>query len=253
MGIRMFDDKFRQPIYNIYGFVRLADEIVDTMHGYPKEQLLEEFKIDTYRAIDRGISTNPILQAFQEIVRKYDINTDHIDAFLESMEMDLEERAYDKPTYDHYIYGSAEVVGLMCLKIFCEGDKELYDKLEPHAKSLGSAFQKVNFLRDMKADYLERGRVYFPGVDFEHFTDEDKHNIEQEILGEFEHAYEGIIQLPIGARIGVYVAYIYYRKLFNKISTCTAELVKEKRIRISNSRKVYLLCSGIVQLKLRSY
>ena len=249
----MFDVKFRQPIYNVYGFVRLADEIVDTMHGYPKSELLKEFTEDTFRAIDRGISTNPILHAFQLVVRKYNVNIDHIEAFLDSMEMDLEERVYDKATYDHYIYGSAEVVGLMCLKVFCEGDENLYNKLEPHAKSLGSAFQKVNFLRDMKADYLERGRVYFPGVDFNHFTDQDKKDIENEISKEFDHAYEGIIQLPIGARIGVYVAYIYYRKLFNKISACNAELVKEKRIRISNSRKVYLLFSGIVQLKLRSY
>ena len=181
LGIKVFDKRFRAPIYNIYGFVRFADEIVDTFHNYPKAELLQRFWDDTYKAINERISLNPVLHAFQDTVHKYNIENELIDAFLRSMEMDLHHSAYDPSLYEEYIYGSAEVVGLMCLRVFCEGDDEKYQRLKGPAKSLGSAFQKINFLRDMASDFDDRGRVYFPGVDFTQFTAEDKLNIELDL------------------------------------------------------------------------
>ena len=247
LGIRLLDKSLRKDIYNIYGFVRLADEIVDTFHDHNKEDLFFEFRDDTEKALRRKISLNPVLHAFQDTVHKYDIDRDLIEAFLHSMEMDLEHSMYDESMYHEYIYGSAEVVGLMCLKVFCNGNKEEYDRLLPNAKSLGSAFQKINFLRDMKSDQEDRGRVYFPGVDFENFTAADKKAIEDDIQKDFDHGFEGILQLPKKARFGVYLAYVYYIRLFKKISRCTPAKVKEARIRIPDSTKVYLLFSSAIR------
>lgn len=250
LGIKVFDKKYRAPIYGIYGFVRFADEIVDTFHQYSKENLLQKFRKDTYEAIEEKISLNPVLHSFQQVVHTYGITHDLIDAFLDSMEMDLHFDRYQDSLYKKYIYGSAEVVGLMCLKVFCEGDEERYEHLKDSARSLGSAFQKINFLRDMKSDFAERGRVYFPGVDFNHFTNDDKVRIETDIKADFDHAYTGIVQLPEGARLGVYLAYVYYTNLFKKIKHATAARVKQERIRVNDSRKMYLLFSSAVKNRL---
>jgi phytoene/squalene synthetase len=246
----MFDTRLRPPIYSIYGFVRFADEIVDTFHDKDKAELLEEFKRDTYRAIERKISLNPVLQAFQEVVHKYHIERELIEAFLHSMEMDLDHSRYHQDLYEEYIYGSAEVIGLMCLRVFCEGDKALYQSLRAPACSLGSAFQKVNFLRDMKSDYDERERVYFPGVDFHGFCDEEKTAIECDIQKDFDDAYEGIKKLPRGARLGVYVAYVYYKNLLRKISASNADTITKKRLRVNDGKKIYLLVSSSVKNRL---
>lgn len=247
LGIRVFHRRFRMPIYGIYGFVRFADEIVDTFHQFPKKELLEKFKRDTYEAIDGGISLNPVLHAFQEVVHKYAIERELIDAFLRSMEMDLYQQAYDDDAYHEYIYGSAEVVGLMCLRVFVEGDDAAYQRLKEPARKLGAAFQKINFLRDIKSDFDDRGRVYFPEVDFSHFTNEDKRRIEQDIKDDFDAALEGIKQLPEGARFGVYLAYKYYTQLFAKIRRAPAQRIAEKRFRVSDKRKVYLLFSSALR------
>ncbi|MEZ4949050.1 MAG: phytoene/squalene synthase family protein [Saprospiraceae bacterium] len=247
LGIRVFDKKFRGPIYAIYGFVRFADEIVDTFHGYDKKQLLDRFRQDTWTAIDEKISLNPVLHAFQQTVHQYNIERPLIEAFLDSMEMDLYNQDYEKNLYEKYIYGSAEVVGLMCLRVFVEGDSATYDQLKASAQSLGAAFQKVNFLRDMKSDFKERGRVYFPGVDFTAFTDNDKKTIEEDIKQDFEDAMTGIKQLPKGARFGVYLAYRYYIKLFEKIKMAPCALVQQERIRVPDSRKIYLLLTSAVR------
>lgn len=249
-GIRVFDKKFRAPIYAIYGFVRFADEIVDTFHDFPKAELLQRFKEDTYRAIEEGISLNPVLQSFQEVVNKYSIDLELIEAFLHSMEMDLHYSNYEDSKYKEYIYGSAEVVGLMCLKVFVEGDQKKYDALKDPAKALGSAFQKINFLRDMGSDFDDRGRVYFPGVDFLHFDNNAKQQIENDIKADFDYAYTGIVKLPKGTRLGVYLAYIYYINLFKKIKNSSALTVKEERIRVPDSRKVYLLFSSALKHQL---
>ncbi|MCR9250890.1 MAG: phytoene/squalene synthase family protein [bacterium] len=241
LGIRTLDKKFHYPIYAIYGFVRYADEIVDTFHDFDKEKLLKKFWEDTYTAIDEGISLNPVLHSFQQVVNEYHIERELIEAFLVSMEMDLHKDTYTDELYKTYIYGSAEVVGLMCLRVFCEGDKEAYDKLKEPARALGSAFQKVNFLRDIKSDYKERGRVYFPGVDFRTFTKAEKEAIEEDIQKDFDFAYKGIIALPKGARLGVYLAYIYYLKLFHKIKNLPADRIMNERIRIPDSNKLALL------------
>jgi 15-cis-phytoene synthase len=247
MGIRVFDKRFRAPIYAVYGFVRFADEIVDTFHNYPKKQLLDRFRQDTYRAIEEGISLNPVLHAFQETVHQYGIERELIDAFLDSMEMDLHFDRYHDSLYKKYIYGSAEVVGLMCLRVFVEGDDEMYERLKAPACSLGAAFQKINFLRDMKSDFDERGRVYFPGVDYMRFCNEDKIEIEADIEKDFNDAYRGIVQLPEGARFGVYLAYIYYTNLFKKIRSAPAERVTKERIRVPNRRKAMLLFSSALR------
>ena len=250
MGIRVFDKKYRMPIYAVYGFVRFADEIVDTFHGYEKGELLRRFREDTYRAIEERISLNPVLHSFQEVVLRYGIERELIDAFLDSMEMDLYHERYHDSLYKKYIYGSAEVVGLMCLRVFTAGDTEQYERLKAPACSLGSAFQKINFLRDMKSDFDERGRVYFPGVDFIRFTNEDKIAIEADIKKDFDDAYQGIIKLPTGARLGVMLAYVYYTKLFAKIKKATAARVKEERIRVPDGRKLTLLFSTAVRHRL---
>ena len=250
MGIRVFDQKLRAPIYAIYGYVRFADEIVDTFHDYEKDALLKKFRRDTFEAIEDGISLNPILHSFQEVVNKYNIEHDLIIAFLDSMEMDLHFEKYEDALYKQYIYGSAEVVGLMCLRVFCDGDNENYERLKAPACSLGAAFQKINFLRDMKSDFIERGRVYFPGVDFQHFTQQDKSTIEADIKKDFDDAYKGIVKLPVSARFGVYLAYVYYTNLFQKIKKTTAARVKEERIRVNDSKKIYLLFSSALKSRL---
>lgn len=241
LGIKVFDKSFRNPIYAIYGFVRFADEIVDTFHEFPKAALLERFRVDTYQAIEGKISLNPVLHAFQEVVHQYKIERALIDAFLDSMEMDLFFHRYEDSLYKKYIYGSAEVVGLMCLRVFCEGDDEMYASLKEPARSLGSAFQKINFLRDMKSDFDERGRVYFPGIDFRNFTNEEKLMIEADIKQDFDDAYLGIIRLPKGARFGVYLAYVYYLNLFQKIKKAPVAKVQQERIRVNDRIKIYLL------------
>lgn len=247
MGIRVFDKAFQQPIYAIYGFVRFADEIVDTFHDYPKAELLQDFRTETFQAIRQGISLNPVLQAFQLTVNQYGIEDELIEAFLYSMELDLDHHAYEDALYQKYIYGSAEVVGLMCLRVFCNGDNALYEQLKAPARSLGAAFQKINFLRDMKSDFDDRGRVYFPGVDFTRFSNDDKIMIEADIKKDFDHAYTGIVQLPKGVRFGVYLAYVYYIKLFQKIKKAPAHRVQKERIRVNDGRKVMLLFSSALR------
>jgi phytoene synthase len=247
MGIRFLNKDLHKPIYSIYGFVRFADEIVDTFHGFDKESLLKDFKKQTYNAIEQKISLNPILNSFQWVVNKYDISLDLIETFLNSMEMDLDKNAYDKSGYEQYILGSAEVVGLMCLKVFVEGDNQEYERLKPFAMKLGSAFQKINFLRDLKADYHELGRTYFPGIDLNEFNSRVKKEIEDDIEIDFRKGYEGIKQLPKKARFGVYVAYIYYYKLFNKIKATPTEVIMTERVRIPNTKKIRILLSSYLR------
>ena len=241
LGIKTLDEKFHFPIYAIYGFVRYADEIVDTFHDHDKKALLDRFTAETYQAIEEKISLNPVLHSFQLAVNEYSIDKELIEAFLYSMEMDLTEQDYDQQNYEKYIYGSAEVVGLMCLRVFCEGDNAEYQRLKPMAKSLGAAFQKVNFLRDIKSDFDDRGRVYFPDVDFKNFSEADKATIEKDIKADFEAALIGIKQLPKGAKMGVYLAYIYYIKLFNKIENLPSSKIMSERIRIPDFKKMVLL------------
>lgn len=246
-AINLLHKDLRTPVYNIYGFVRFADEIVDTFHGHDQTALLQQFKAETYQAIERGISLNPILQSFQLTVNHYGIAKHLIDAFFTSMEQDLNKIEYDRQTYNEYIYGSAEAVGLMCLNIFCEGDIERYLVLKQNAQSLGAAFQKVNFLRDVKADTQTLERMYFPGCNFLNFSEAQKRHIEADIQKDFEHAYEGIVKLPVKARFGVYVAYKYYMSLFNKIKKVQAKRIMEERIRIPNCSKAMILAKAGVR------
>ena len=249
-AIKLLHKDLRTPICNIYGFVRFADEIVDTFHGFDKALLFEEFKKATYDAIERCISLNPILHSFQMTVNQYGIDHALIDAFLYSMELDLGKHTYDRAGYETYIYGSAEVVGLMCLYIFCEGNQEQYDALKPAAKSLGSAFQKVNFLRDVKADFEGLDRMYFPDCDFANFTHADKLAIEQDIQKDFDEAYAGILHLPIKARFGVYVAYKYYLSLFKKIQRLEPAHILESRVRIPDYGKAFILAKAGIRSQL---
>ncbi|MDX5442471.1 MAG: phytoene/squalene synthase family protein [Hymenobacteraceae bacterium] len=253
LGIKTLDKKLHMPIYAIYGFVRYADEIVDTFHDYDKKQLLDQFRKDTFEAIDRKISLNPVLHSFQCVVHEYNIEHEFIDAFLKSMEMDLYCQQYeDRELYEQYIYGSAEVVGLMCLRVFCKDDPELYEKLKEPARSLGSAFQKVNFLRDLNSDYSERGRVYFPKVNFSSFDNHSKKQIEQDIQKDFKLAFQGILQLPEAARMGVYLAYVYYLKLFNKIQQVSAATILKQRVRVPDNTKLILLFSSYLRYRLNT-
>ncbi len=247
-GIQTLHKRFHLPIYAIYGFVRVADEIVDTFHGYNKEKLLEDFKQDTWNAIRNGISTNPVLQAFQLTVNKYKIDDELTEAFLYSMTLDLDKKEYDEAFYNKYIYGSAEVVGLMCLRVFCEGDSKLYDSLVEPARKLGAAFQKVNFLRDLKSDFQERGRVYFPGVDFTKFSEADKKSIEADIQADFDAAHDGIMRLPKGVREGVYAAYVYYLELLRRIEKEPASRVMQMRIRVPDWLKAILLAKAQLRM-----
>jgi 15-cis-phytoene synthase len=249
LGIRLLSKDSRWAVFSIYGLVRVADEIVDTFHGYNKEKMLLDFKAQTYQAMEEGISTNPVLHAFQLAANQFGIGKDLIEPFFQSMEEDLDTSEHSAESYSEYIYGSAEVVGLMCLRVFCSGDDDQYNHLVPFARSLGAAFQKVNFLRDIRSDVDERGRVYFPGVDFNKFTDADKYEIIQDVKKDFSHAYKGIVQLPVGCRLGVYTAYIYYLKLLEKIERTTAVDILESRIRIPNSQKIALLAQSFVKEK----
>ena len=250
-GIKVLDQKLHQPIYNIYGFVRFADEIVDTFHDYDKKKLLNKFRQDCYNAIEDKISLNPILNSFQKTVNKYQIDHKLIHCFLESMSMDLEkETSYDQGKYEKYILGSAEVVGLMCLKIFCYNNDTLYKKLTPFAQKLGSAFQKVNFLRDMNSDYINLGRMYFPNIKIDTFNIKAKKEIEADIASDFKIAYKGVKMLPKEARGGVYLAYIYYFKLFLKIKNMSPETILTKRIRVHDFRKILLMTQAVIKNKL---
>ncbi len=252
MGIRAFDKRFHYPIYAIYGFVRYADEIVDTFHQHDKAQLIANFRQETAVAIAQKISLNPVLHAFQLVVNQYQIDHQLIEAFLKSMEMDLDQTSYDQQLYEEYIYGSAEVIGLMCLKIFCETNEQLYQDLVPYARKLGAAFQKINFLRDIQADYEERGRTYFPNVDFKKFNSTDKAAIEQDIQFDFEDGLKGIRLLPVACRQGVYIAYVYYYELFKKIKATPAATIAQKRIRVSDQQKLWLMAQALVKNKLGS-
>jgi phytoene/squalene synthetase len=249
-AIRLLHKDIRNPIYNIYGFVRFADEIVDTFHDYNKNELLQQFRKETFDAIERGISLNPILHSFQMTVNRYKIDHALVIAFFNSMEMDLQRRWYDTARYNEYIYGSAEVVGLMCLYIFCEGNKEMYARLKPAAQALGAAFQKVNFLRDIQADFNGLNRIYFPGIDFMNFTPRMKREIEEEIAADFKRALPGILQLPLKARFGVYVAYKYYWSLFNRIRKVAPARILKERVRIPNYRKAMILVRAGVKNQL---
>ncbi len=250
LGIYFLSKRIRGPIYAIYGFVRFADEIVDSFHDFDKKYLLEKFKNDTFEAIEQGISLNPVLNSFQKVVNEYGIDHVLIHQFLRSMEMDLEPTIYSREKYENYILGSAEVVGLMCLSVFTDGDKPYYEKLKPFAMKLGSTFQKVNFLRDVKADYQNLSRNYFPGVDLATFSDAQKILIEKEIEEEFRLALIGIKLLPLSSRSGVYLSYIYYKELFNKIKHVSAHQIMEKRIRISNSHKIGLMFDSMIRYKM---
>ncbi len=245
LGIKMLAARHRRAIYAIYGFVRLADEIVDTFFGQPQKEMLDRFRADTAEAMESRISSNPVLHSFQWAVNTYSIDREFIEAFLYSMEMDLSHRTHDRQSYSEYIYGSAEAVGLMCLRVFCHDDPARFDRLREPARLLGSAFQKVNFLRDIKSDWTVRGRVYFPGVDFNNFSPEEKQQIEKDIESEFARAGKGIRGLDRGSRRGVYLAYSYYLALFSKIKKADAESVAGKRYRISNGRKMLLLLKAL--------
>jgi len=249
MGIRLFSKRYRLPIYAVYGFVRYADEIVDTFHEFPQKELLADFKHETFYAIERGMSTNPIIHSFQWVVNLYKLDESHIESFLSSMEADLYKKNYSPKEFRKYVYGSAEVIGLMCLKIFCDGEQTKFDQLKENARRLGKAFQKVNFLRDIKSDYYERGRLYFPEIDIESFDEEKKAEIIDNIKNDFEQSLTGIKKLNKGARLGVFLAYTYYLKLLRKIERTSPAYLIKKRIRVGNLHKILLIFS----VKMRSF
>jgi len=250
LGIRCLEKELRDPIYAIYGFVRFADEIVDTFHDYNKADLFVRFKEETYRSIEEKISLNPILNSFQAVVNTFKIERQLIAQFLKSMEMDLSNVTYDQQGLQEYILGSAEVVGLMCLRVFCKGDEAMYVRLKPSAMSLGSAFQKINFLRDLNADYVGMGRTYFPGIDISRFDDSSKKEIEKSIKTDFDDGYKGITQLPRSARFGVYMAYVYYKALFKKIQNTPPDHVLKSRISIRKRHKARLLAYSFLKHQL---
>lgn len=249
LGILFLKNPIRNPIYAIYGFVRFADEIVDSFDGYDKKYLLEKFRADLYEALEHRISLNPILNSFQQVIHQYNIDIELVNVFLDSMEMDLEKQFYVKENYEKYILGSAEVVGLMCLKVFLDGNQEKYDELKPFAMKLGAAFQKINFLRDLKDDYKTLGRTYFPNVDMNEFTLQSKREIEDEIALDFKEALIGIKNLPVTSKGGVYLAYVYYLTLFKKIKRVSVERVLVERIRVSNGEKIALMFKSMLQFK----
>ena len=253
LGIFFTKKEVRKDIYAIYGFVRLADEIVDTFHQYNKEDLLCRLKTDVYKSIEEGISLNPILNSFQLTVNKYHIPLELIDQFLYSMEMDLKKQVYDEDKFKEYILGSAEVIGLMCLKVFTKGNLEQYNALKAHAMSLGCAYQKINFLRDLKDDYKLLGRTYFPGIDLTNFNERSKISLIQDIEKDFVHGYAGIRKLPRTARFGVYLSYKYYYGLLRKIKRAPPQKMLHHRIRISNKRKLYVLFRSAVVYKLNLF
>lgn len=248
-AIQLLGAEIRTPICSIYGLVRLADEIVDTFHDFDKQELLEQFKRDTFSAIHTGISLNPILQSFQAVVRRYNIDPALISDFFASMEKDLSKGDYlNEQDYNQYIYGSAEVVGLMCLHVFCDGNREQFDSLKKYAQALGAAFQKVNFLRDLKSDIVDLNRSYFPNLTSSLLDNNIKRQIEEDIARDFALAFTGIKRLPLSARFGVYVAYKYYLALFNKMKRSKPEAILESRVRIPNHIKMLI----VVKAGLRS-
>ena len=252
LAVYMLSSKIREDIYSIYGFVRFADEIVDSFHDFDKKELIDDFEKEYYKAVKNGISLNPILNSFQNTVKKYNISDDLIQAFLKSMKLDLVKQSYNsKQEYEEYIYGSADVVGLMCLKVFVNGDEKSYNDLKMEAMRLGSAFQKVNFLRDLKDDNLVLCRNYFPGIDLSNFNDEAKRSIISEIEEDFEIAFDGILKLPMEAKFGVYTAFIYYKKLLKKLENTPYHQIGTTRIRVSNYTKAGLLAKSFVSYKLK--
>lgn len=252
LAVNLLSPKIRKDIYNIYGFVRFADEIVDSFHDYDKEMLMNNFEKDYYLALEQGVSLNPILNSFHQTVKRYKIPDDMVQAFLKSMKADLHKTTYQtKEEYDAYIYGSADVVGLMCLKVFVDGDVERYNELKDAAMRLGSAFQKVNFLRDLKDDYEVLNRSYFPNIDLGELNADSKQIIINEIEEDFEFAFKnGIHKLPIEAKFGVYIAYRYYKRLLKKLKNVPSEKIMDTRIRISNPMKINLLARSYVKYKL---
>ena len=251
LATKMLDSSIRQDIYNIYGFVRFADEIVDSFHNYDKKELLDLFEKDLKKSIEDKISLNPILNSFQKTVHNYQIDYELVDSFLNSMKLDLDKKKYlTKKEFDQYVYGSADVVGLMCLKVFVKGNKNQYDELRPYAMSLGSAFQKVNFLRDLKADHDGLNRSYFPNLNIDKFDEPSKKIILDEIDKDFRHALKGIFKLPSSARFGVYTAYKYYLKLLNKLRKTHPLKIKSSRIRVPNYQKVNVLARSYVRYRL---
>ncbi|MBW8332081.1 MAG: phytoene/squalene synthase family protein [Prolixibacteraceae bacterium] len=247
LGVRVLSPKYREGIYSIYGFVRYADEIVDTFFDQDQRTIFEEFRVETFKAIDRGFSINPIIDSFQMAVRKYKIDHELIEAFLLSMEMDLANDVYSSEMLKTYIYGSAEVVGLMCLRVFYFNEPEKYDALVVPARKLGEAFQKVNFLRDVRDDFSEKGRIYFKDIDFNNFTEETKKQLEDEIEKDFQESMEGIRQLKKQVRLGVYLAYSYYLHLLKEIKKARPEEIMKKRYRVSTRRKSYLLVNAYLK------
>tara|TARA_B100001113_G_C21027996_1_gene586665 strand:- start:71 stop:910 length:840 start_codon:yes stop_codon:yes gene_type:complete len=251
MATKMLDASIRNHIYNIYGFVRFADEIVDSFHEYPKEELLNRFEDDLYFSLKNKISLNPILNSFQKTVNVFSIDKTLIAAFLKSMRWDLEKKVYKtEKDYKDYIYGSADVVGLMCLKVFVKGDNTKYKELKPSAMALGSAFQKVNFLRDLKNDYQELDRTYFPNVNFNNFDEDSKQSIIDDIEKDFEFALKGIFKLPDEARFGVYTAYKYYNKLLMKLKRTPSDSIQNKRIRVPNYQKITVFARSYLKYRL---
>ena len=251
IAVRSLAPSIRQAVYNIYGFVRVADEIVDSFEGYPKEDLLNRFEEEYYYAYKTGISTNPVINAFQKTVKDYNIQAELVASFLKSMRSDLKKQVYkNQSEIDEYIYGSADVVGLMCLKVFVKGDEDKYNKLKEPAMKLGSAFQKVNFLRDLNEDFENLNRSYFPNINPNDFTETDKSSLLLEIKNDFEDAYKGILKLPKEAKLAVYVAYKYYFNLLHKIEKTPSETLIEKRIRVSNPKKMFLLMESYFNYKM---
>ena len=251
LATKMLSSNIRQDIYNIYGFVRFADEIVDTFHSYNKKELFSRFVDDLNYSLIEGISLNPILNSFQKTVNKYNIDKSLIDAFLKSMEQDLEKKKYKSlKEYKDYIYGSADVVGLMCLKVFVGGNNDDFNRLKPYAMSLGSAFQKVNFLRDLNDDYKKLNRIYFPGIDYKTFNEDAKNNIMIDIEKDFSKALKGIYMLPNNSKFGVYAAYKYYKRLLRKLDRASYMQIKSKRVRVPNYQKVDVLARSYVRYRL---
>jgi phytoene/squalene synthetase len=250
LGIRLLHKSIRNPIYAIYGFVRLGDEIVDSFHDYNKEKLFFKFKEEVYNSIDEKISLNPILNSFQNVVNNYHIDRELIDSFLHSMELDLSKKKYEYTGYKDYILGSAEVVGLMCLRVFCEGQDDLYNKLKEYAMKLGSAYQKINFIRDIKADYYTLGRTYFPGINIEKFNDADKNDIEIDIDKDFAAGLTGIKMLPPKSKLGVFLSYTYYYALLKKVKRTPANVLMRRRLRINNFSKFLLFFWAWLKFKI---
>lgn len=250
LGVATLQSEYRMPVYAIYGFVRFADEIVDTFHQHNQKKLLENFRKDTFEAIDERISTNPILHSYQWVVNEFNIDHELIHAFLDSMEMDLKDKNHTAESFKKYVYGSAEVVGLMCLRVFYKNDDEAYEKLKLPARKLGEAFQKINFLRDIQSDHEDRGRFYFPGVNLDQLNNEIKQCLEEDIQSDFNEAFDGIQLLNKASRLGVLISYTYYLKLFQKIKKTNAQQLLRKRYRIPNWRKLLIYVSVWTKFKL---